>query len=739
MISSLLETVDHLRNHEIVPELILAQEPSKISLARMQDSLNDSEITNANKGANLIIFKSLMFVDLHEYFLIAVVLRLEMAKFETNLIDLVDSSINNCQSIHSDFTIFITMLLKKIDPNSFGPGRDDVAVNYESKYAPYKAEVRRILDENYKMKTKYLEHFERILREPSAKSFRLDFLSIMYDLKLNDWDLERERINIVLDKFKRLDEASRKDPGTYFYLNSFSLVGSTYPQEVEVLKNEYFLKMMNMYLNCLLVLSSHQMKENLSGRVLGEKAAGFTIEEPLRQEPFNQIKFEVMLESCEEIFAQLRTLVDLNPTPFGFFESFGTEEEKLFTIENFFQSLFTSCTSESKNRLCQLYQEKPDFKYLFNIKEDLQLNPSKESLLRRTSQLFEVSFQVIKKSLLSVYGTYEKSKSKFKDSHFFLRSALVLKDYSIAFFKNNRSSLMIEKLTDYLNDEHFNRNIDIVYKFEFDLKLNYIFNNPAYKNNLRFEYFDLLSVSELENVKTFKKIERLAFKENNPMYLILSFKSMEFNLRELFRKVYKVTQRELDIVTAPDFGKNPEALVRLVNENEEINFVASDKKHYDIKSAKSLMNYVKSTAKSEIFDLVSGYIFEIYSAICHCYSFCRTKKLQFAKKFYEETTGGSPHCSSLTNLLEESSNDKDFNLNLNLEMIHNTLKAIHSDSDSQKVCAEFRKDYTTDLEKLLRNVLTDDYCNPEGKTKVNPFKVFDYVGSSLPKKKQKEN
>lgn len=328
---------------------------------------------------------------------------------------------------------------------------------------------------------------------------------------------------------------------------------------------------------------------------------------------------------------------------------------------------------------------------------------------------------------------YEKNKNKFKDSHFFLKSGLVIKDFTEAFFKNPVSETYCENLSNMLNEDNFNKNIDVTFKFETDLKLGYLFSSLVYKNNFRFAYFDLLSPSELENVKTFKKIERIAFKEYNPLYLIFSFKSMEFNLRDLFRKIYKSISRDTDIIASEDFGSKIQSLSTFMNDNEDINFVAHDKKHYDIKNTKSLISYVKNTPKPSMFDLVASYIFEIYSALCHCYTFCRTKKLQMAKKFYEQSMAKSNNSCTLNSLLEENPADPGFIREENLQMIIKTLGEIHANTNAVEICRDFRREYLTDLQKLLCNVLTEEYCNPDSKSKVNPFRVFDYIGGKKKK------
>lgn len=708
-----------------------------VSVHQVQDCLGRPDI-DLKRGTNIIIFESLMLNEQYEYLLIAVVLRFETIFLEDNIVDLIEACVAGCHSIHSDFEVFIAAMLKKIDPGFSAIGKDDIKSNYEQRYAPYKEEIRSITKENLRLKDKFKEYFDLVLLKSPAKSFRLDFLLIMYEIKLNKWELHKERVASVLRSFKRLDDcmqpANHKDPVQHFYLNSFILANSCYPSEVEVLKNEYFLKTMNMYLTALLRMVPTSLKRDVLKIILEGVDPEPVIDELCQESEFDQNKYEVLLDETESCLAELMVLIDANPPEFFQADNLGTGHERLYTKENFFKCLLITCGTETTSNICKIYHESAEFKKLLEIKTDICLPLSPEMLKRRTLGILETSFEVIRKSMKSLSVLYERSKSKYKDAHFFLKSGLVMKDYTEAFFKNPQSETHCESLSAMLNEDNFNKNIDVSFKFEPDLKLNYLFNNPVYKNNFRFAYFDLLSPSELENVKTFKKIERIAFKEYNPLYLIFSFKSMEFNLRDLFRKIYKSISRDTDIITSEDFGCKIDSLSKFMNDNEDINFVAHDKKHYDIKNTKSLISYVKNTPKPSMFDLLASYIFEIYSALCHCYTFCRTKKVQMAKKFYEQSMGKSCSSSSTLNaLLEENPADQGFKREDNLDLIINTLRDIHANTNAKEICRDFRREYLTDLEKLLRSVLTEEYCNPDSKSKVNPFRVFDYIGGKKKK------
>jgi hypothetical protein len=644
-----------------------------------------------------IVIESLMINEAFEYYVLNVVLRIESVNFELNCLEMIDQVLSSCHRIYVDISDYVEKVLSRLGREK--PSKNSLLKTYESKLAPYKSEVKDITVENDRLKERYLEHFEYISNSDLPNCFRVDFLCVMYETRLNSTNMRKQRVDRILEKFKRLDESSKRAPETFFYLNAFQLSTSNYSQEIEAIKNEYFLKTASMCLNAVLVLTSHSMKEE----AVRMTSCDINIEEAIREEGFCQFKFQTMLDKVTEIYTNIKTLVDLKPAQLEGFLSFGIDQERLFTKENFLQTVFQNCTLDSSKRLSELYQKTDEFTKALQSTQSLLINPSKQSLLvMQLSQFLEDSYEVIRKSLLSLYSIYEKSKSKQKDAHYFLRSAVTLKQYSFLYFKNPRSEVMCNKFKEYLCDEYFLKNIDFNLKYETDLKFNYLFNNPIYKNNLRYEFFSLLSDSELENVRTFKKVERLAFKENNPLYLILAFKSMEYNLRDLFKRVYKASLRELEIILAPNFGTDLEALARLVNDNDDYNVFSSEKKNYDIKSTKSIVAFVKSTAKTELFDLLSSYLYDMYCSISACYSFCLYKKTNLTKSFQENTVKGELGARYVAIMDEPITDPSDYYARL-LESLEN----LQEKANLLQVCRDFRVEYLSDLAKQLYSVLGD--------------------------------
>ena len=284
----------------------------------------------------------------------------------------------------------------------------------------------------------------------------------------------------------------------------------------------------------------------------------------------------------------------------------------------------------------------------------MKAKPTKETLSMKFTLFIEESYELVRKSLAALYSLVERSKAKSKDSHVYIRSSTILRHYSEQFFKNERTVTMIQKLADHTSDEFFKKNIDVQLKFELDLRMGYLMNSAYYKNNLRCEYFKSLSISELENIKTLKKAEKLAFKENNPLYLALSFRSMEYNIRDLFRKVYKALNKEIEMILAADFGNNLDSIKKLVNDNEEYNLFTNDKKQFDGKNPRSLIAFARDQNKTDVFNLLASYIFETYNSICHLYYFGRNQKSLLSKKFCEAGLAVDPNQTQKVNgLLEE--------------------------------------------------------------------------------------
>lgn len=713
------------RRARILPELLKEKE-EHMNIEFLQQNY-DSEPQNLKKLMHRVILESTVTNDLYEYYLINVVLRMESIKFEENLIESIQSCVKNMEIIHADFNKFISKVLKRIGGEHCNTAiKDDLARNYEDKIQGFRAYIQELGQHNVRMRSKYKEHFEFLLRQNQAGTFRYDLLIIMYEVKLNQWDISMERQTSILNRFKSLDRHMDRSPEAHFYLNGYLPVGSNSSQEIEVLKCEYFLKQTSFWLNCVLSITPSKLKEGLISRIFGDNQLVKC--QPARDEELDTDKYDLCLEQLEESLSRLKGLIDVNPPLFESFNNFGIDGDKLFTVQNFIQTLFDKSNSPEYTEVVKIHFETDSFIQQFKIKKSTvpEYNTKSYDNRKRTlGYIIEDSFDVVRKALMFLYGVYEKNKLKQKDLHFFLRCALVLKDYTVGFFRNQASTPICDKFVDFLNDEHFSKNIDLTLKYETDLKLNYLFNNLVFKNNLRMEFFDFISISLLENIKTFKKIEKVAFKENNPLYVILSLKSLEFNLRELFRKVFRSITRELDILTHPDFSKNLDSIHRFVNENEEANFILSDKKHYDLKSTKSLLAFVKLTPKTEFFDLVTNYIFEIYSAICHCYSFCRTKKLHLARRFYEESQK-KPEALPVTLLMEAGDNEPSID---NILQLMDCLKKVQATaySNSSDLFQDFKAEYLSELQHLLAHVLSDEYCSQDGKIKHNPFKIFDYV------------
>lgn len=666
------------------------------------------------------LFETVVVNDLQEYALITLLLRIEGCLFDMQLINLVDAIIQSCQDLHSRFKEYINECLGKreLHPGFKGGLKDHISIAHERHFAPYKAAFKKILDENKLLLSKYHENFNKIIDNDQISTYRIDFLSIMYESKVNINDFNPGRIENMLKRFKRLDSVLSKiekadAPNARnfcggLYLNAFQIIPNHHINEVELLKNEYFLKETSKAMAGLLALLSSEEKKIIAAKITSQNSEIFIKDySPKDKDKISLRMIADFAKFLDHTLDEIITLIDINPVQLEKFTNFGTENDKLFTIENFLKSSFERSNNPASIIVSRTFREEWFIRHEHDItSESMEDEVEKEKTLMMISELVKRYFDIVMKSMHSLNTSYEKNKSKSKDIHFFLRTALLLRQSTEIFFYNQSSSSLCDSFSDYLLEENFTKNIDLTLKQENDFRLGYLFNSTIYKNSLRYEYFCFLSKAELENIRTFKKVERIAFKENNPLYLVMSFKSMESNLQDLFTKFKIASLRDIGIIQSKDFGLKPEKLYQLINENDEYAFFTSDKKHYDTKAPKTLMNFARTVPKTEIFDLVAIYISAIYDAICQCYSFCRNKKIQLARKF-EAACMTSPDGTIQTeviSLLDESTFSSEQRI-VNLTRVYEGLQKTFSNSSMKVICEAFKKDYAEEYSKVLINAL----------------------------------
>lgn len=697
----------NFKRHEIL-STTLRVETKNIDMSRLNSALFETVIVN----------------DLQEYSLITLLLRIEGCLFDMQLINLVDSIIQSCQDLHSRFKDYISecLVVRGLQPDfKIAKLKDQISMAHERHFAPYKTAFKKILDENKLLLSKYHENFNKIIDNDQICTYRIDFLSIMYESKVNINEFNPRRIENMLKRFKRLDSVLSKlekadAPNARnfcggLYLNAFQIIPNHHINEVELLKNEYFLKETSKALAGLLAFLSAEEKKRIATKLNAQNREIFIKDfSPKDKETLPLATISDFAKFLEQTLDDLITLIDINPITFEKFTNFGSENDRLFTIENFLESSFERSINPTSIIVSRSFREEWFANNRAQSKtEMLDDEVESEKLLDRISELIKRYFDIVMKSMHSLNTSYEKNKSKSKDIHFFLRTALLLRQATEIFFYNQSSSTVCDNFSDYLLEENFTKNIDLTLKQENDFRLGYLFNSPIYKNSLRYEYFCFLSKTELENIRTFKKVERIAFKENNPLYLVMSFKSMESNLQDLFTKFKSASIREIGIIQSKDFGKKEENLFKLINENDEYAFFTSDKKYYDTKAPKTLMHFARTVPKTEIFDLVAIYISAIYDAICQCYSYCRNKKIQLARKFESAcmTPPDGPIQTEVVNLLDEATFNSEQKIT-NLTKVYEGLQKTYSNSSMKIICEAFKKEYAEEYSKVLINALAQN-------------------------------
>lgn len=688
--------------------------------------------------------------DLQEYNLIAVLLRIETCLFDIQLLTLVDSILQSCQELHSKLKEYIIECLeiKHMSPGFKGLLKDNVSIAHERHYAPYKAAWHKIYNESRSLLIKYQDYFNKIIENTEVTSYRLDFLAIMYESKTCVSVLSKHRVDRVMNRFRRLDSIMSKQdkPDTPnaknfasgLYLNAFQILPHHHVNEIELIKNEYFLKEANKCLSSLLALLSVNDKTAIGEQLIKETNT-LSIEEHSETVGLSKTLIIDYINYLENILSELKTLIYENPLQLDKFTNFGVENERLFTFENFLHSAFEKSNNPNSFLLSKAFRDE------WNNERDSGCKPEKienelnyKLLIEHLPSLIKNYFELIMKSMRTLNLSYERLKTKAKDSHFFLRIAILSRQTTEIFFRNQRSAQLCDHFSTYIMEEIFTKNLDVIMKQENDFRLGYLFNSVIYKNNLRYEYFTFLTKTELESSKTFKKVERIAFKENNPLYLIMSFKSMESNLQELFKNFKAASLRDINIIKDDKFGLKTKDLFNLVNENDEYAFFTSDKKHYDTRAPKTLMFFARTTAKTEIFDLVSIYISAIYDAICQCYSYCRNKKIQLARKF-EMACMIKPDGSyqtELTQLLDEQTEITEQSIP-NLAKLYENMKKAYMSCPIKDICDSFKKEYTSEYSNVLVNALTQTEPSPQIETsQVAPSFLTIEANAGKTKKKQ---
>lgn len=699
---------------------------------------------------NTPLFETAVVNDLQEYYLLAVLLRIESCTFDLQLVELVDSIIQNCQDLHSKLKDYIAECLgrKNLIPGFKGGLKDNVSIAHERHYAPYKEAFGKIVDENKTLLSKYQDYFNRVVDNDQITTYRIDFLSIMYESKVNVISVRKDRVSKMIKRFDRLDSViprqeksdipNTKNFASGLYLNAFHILPNHHYNEVELLKNEYFLKEADKAVVSLIALLNGDDRKAVADLVVGSH--NHLIIQDSCREAVSPAVIDAYITFLDGLLLELMVLVDENPILLERFTNFGFEHERLFTVDNFIQTILERSMNPHEFQLSEHFREQWAAGSMDNQRNSAMIDELAESkLIDRASDLIKRYHAIIMKAMHSLNTNYEKHKSKFKDAHFFLRTAILLRQSTENFFSNQRSSTLCDKFSDYLLEENFTKNIDVVMKQDNDLRLGYLFNSAVYKNNLRYDFFGFLTKAELENSKTFRKVERVSFKENNPLYLVMSFKSMESNLHDLFAKFKDASFRDLGIIMHPEFGSDVEEIFTLVNENDEYAFFTSDKKHYDTKAPKTLMFFARHVPKTEIFDLVAIYISAIYDAICQCYSYCRNKKIQLARKFEAACVCTESGQAEVISLLDEVPQGTEQACIL-LAKVYEGLQRAFANTSMTAICEAFRKEYVAEYSRVLVNALiqgepasTDSIQTPI--TIVMPSMTATDAVASRPKRK----
>ena len=667
-----------------------------VDKSKMADGDDRDKVNRSHEQDTRSLFDSVVVAELYEYLLINTIIRYEGSQFELNVLDLVDASIQSCQQIHSDLKQYIVECLKQTRPEYIDHIKDNMCAARERQYMPYKRLFDSIVSDNHNMASRLLENFNMVYESKDIFSYRIDFLVLMYHDKLTSNTVSIERIDNLMTRFGRLEAVMERECGgrnimNHLYLNAFQITSNYHSHEIELLRNEVYLNETHKCLTSMLALISNDKKQSILADLATPQNCQISIDSHTISEHISDELVNGYVYTVSSITNSLKELIDVNPIALEKFSNFGIDHEKLFTFGNFVQAIIDHSSTAEAIKLSDAYRSGSRD----TMRRDVDVTAT-------VARCIEDSFKVVMKALHTLYINYEKHKYKCKDNHHFLRTAVVLKSYAELYFGNSRSKQMCDRFAEYLCEEYFTKCIDVIYKQDTDLKLSYVINNPMYKNNLRYSYFDFLPKQELQNIRTFKKIERIAFKESNPLYLIMAFKSMESNLQELFKKFSAASKRELNIIKGDHFGRDLEAVSRLINDNDEYGFFTSDKRHYDMKTQKSLMTYAKSTTKTKVFDLISIYISEIYGAICQCYTFCRRKKINLAKRFEESCFGNinvdtEPEVISLLEDKPVGTEETIAHLNKLLE----SLSKVHEKSELYPICSAFKSEYIEEFSKVL--------------------------------------
>ena len=660
-----------------------------------------SEMNDLNLAYDRILLESVMANELTEYVYLIIAQRFEMNRFESNVIDISENCGIRLSALKDDMVQFITELFRKASNRKSGAVQDDIKKLVEQHHSSQKKFIENERANLQKKQWKFMELYENmnaaISQTRKTESFRLDLLILYIETKYCPRlaSSGNARIQNSVSRFDRLAKCGEKTPQVHFYLNGFQILGSTTLHEIEVMRNEYFLCVITKCLNVMFSNMSDSFRKKLAQKLdEGEPSKVLTPQEsqttptevksskkPIDTEMFLKV-FQEQLEKIKLV----EPLVDQNPTPLEFFTNFGRENFKLFTFKNFVTSLLEKIAS-------------PQF-------DDRHERVDEEELFEKRVQLIEENlrwtFKLVMNSLLSTYGIVEKFKTKLKDSLFLLKANLILKFYIDSLFGNSAATPACERLFDFLSEEIFKRNMDVSFKFEYDLKLGYLHNSPVYKNNLRFEFFEFLSPGELETSKIFKKIEKIAFKENNSLFLAFCFFSMQLTLKVMFAHIKRAILKDTDIVLSAAFGRSSEALEKLIANNDECMFVQSEKKNFDNKSIKTLQFYLKQSDKSPLFFFLKVASQQLFNVICNLLQFCKNNKVKLSRFFLESSTRG------MEAELNQSFESKDEDAEANLTSLMEKLEKIHSAANLTEICTNYRIQYLQDMESFAYSTLTSE-------------------------------
>lgn len=584
----------------------------------------------SNSGS---LFNFSSALDITENELVLIALRLQSLEYEAKVCKLISSSLSVLKTGEKDICVKVNEIVSHLkdilDDEEDDEIRHLLAIpqNFNLEKASKKYQQREISknEECYKVKKLLEQYYTRIFDDGHKAeikdkdksnlilSFRRDYLVVHLELKFEVLGIHLERSKRILEAFARLDR-STKLPEDIPYFNGYKKMNPHLYDEIEVMKNEYFLKTVDELFSILI--------NQIPQKCLKSISTGECIEDIDKD---RMPSLYVYINYFEAVIEENKQLIRINPPKAGGIADFAINDAKLFTLENFIH-LFTSRAQKQKgvgNKLERILLNSEFFKNKVSLIQQVGMVSGSSDLIGRVGIILSSVYKLVMHSMMYLSHLSEVSRTRNKDASHYFSALACLSKYIPIFFDDNVNSSLVIKFKEGLLSETFLKNFEIQTKLDSDLKLNIIHMNPI-KTKLNIGIMlDSVTDETLDNYSRLRKIDRLAEKGSCIVYEFALLRGIFATGKCLLSDFYAASIEDLVICAnaskTNDIAQKEKLLIQAAKEEPDRGI---PKKIFDIMKMKytSRILRVPDNSKQSISTIFAKLYYEFFGKVCSLYS-----------------------------------------------------------------------------------------------------------------------